>query len=731
MLNAIPHTFIDIFFENPAESDDIAIRKIVIPIIQRDYAQGRENDEVNRIRSRFLDALHQALTENSPITLDFVYGEIDKSGDLVPLDGQQRLTTLFLLHWYVIKHESVDAEKGSFLGRFSYDTRYSAREFCELLSNYTPDFEAALLSKDILDQPWFPMDWTSDPTIASMLVMIDAIHDKFKDTSGIWEKLEKGYISFYFLPLKDMGLTDELYIKMNSRGKPLTQFEHFKAELERAMKQVDKGVSERISRKIDLSWTDMLWPYKGDNQIIDDEFIRYFHFICDIINYLDEKPLIEDPFVMVQELFSVSNPKALDNMLYVEKMFDCWCDVKNAYKSVDDFFEEYLTTGEHNANKSIVGKMTNLFLDCCNVYGEMQGARIRRFPIGRTILLYTFILYLQNKDSITNEAFIKRLRIVNNMVRASEFELRDDRMKTLLSQTRDIIVKGVVEETDKSFNINQILEEVEKNEWLGVHPEEEALMRKAEDHRLLNGAIRVIGVENIRLYPKFEQLFLCDLDKVDRALLTIGDYSQFIRWRYQIGSSKMDSVWRDLFNTSKEDMVRTKAVLLQLLAKADGFTDEVLDKIIEEYMALNPVLDWRYYIVNYKSMRPERYGMYVWAGEGKAEKKSRIIYMMTTEKSIAGWNYNIFLKTIYDELILDLPNLYLGTYAYQHDGDKLIINSNLAISCDESSFTIYKVHEDRSYEEIAQKEIPQNPLTETDAEDRVVIGKQLVLELYS
>ena len=65
-----------------------------------------------------------------------------------------------------------------------------------------------------------------------------------------------------------MGLTDELYIKMNSRGKPLTEFEHFKAEWENYIKKIDEASAERISRKIDIDWTDVFWPYRGDNNIM-------------------------------------------------------------------------------------------------------------------------------------------------------------------------------------------------------------------------------------------------------------------------------------------------------------------------------------------------------------------------------------------------------------------------------------------------------------------------------
>ena len=84
------HTFIDIFSAAfPVEEENVTVQKIVIPIIQRDYAQGRKDTDVARIRDRFLNSLRAAVTE-APITLDFVYGDIDSNGVMTPLDGQQR-----------------------------------------------------------------------------------------------------------------------------------------------------------------------------------------------------------------------------------------------------------------------------------------------------------------------------------------------------------------------------------------------------------------------------------------------------------------------------------------------------------------------------------------------------------------------------------------------------------------------------------------------------------------
>ena len=77
------------------------VRHLQVPIIQRDYAQGRPDAQATAVRTGLLAALREALTHEQPLTLDFVYGELDPARRFVPLDGQQRLTTLFLLHWYL------------------------------------------------------------------------------------------------------------------------------------------------------------------------------------------------------------------------------------------------------------------------------------------------------------------------------------------------------------------------------------------------------------------------------------------------------------------------------------------------------------------------------------------------------------------------------------------------------------------------------------------------------
>ena len=238
------YTFKELIGSKIQSSEDsvVQVNDIVIPRIQRDYAQGRIGKSANRIRDRFLDALYSAIQNQKSITLDFVYGDVE-DGKLTLLDGQQRLTTLFLLHWFAAKKERVDKSESVFLTHFSYATRFSSRDFCKAIVEKEINFDCEKISEEIKNQSWYPYDWKNDPTIQSMLVMIDAIQKKFTGVDNLWSSLvEDGIISFYFLPLKKMGLSDELYIKMNSRGKPLTDFEHFKAEFLEIIKEQNEDL---------------------------------------------------------------------------------------------------------------------------------------------------------------------------------------------------------------------------------------------------------------------------------------------------------------------------------------------------------------------------------------------------------------------------------------------------------------------------------------------------------
>lgn len=746
------YTLIDLFRDT--EGGGEALNGIEIPLIQRDYAQGRDMPKVEDIRRRFVGALKKALINKEPITLDFVYGEIDNNRTLIPLDGQQRLTTLFLLHWYIARREGVSEDKLAFLTKFSYATRYSAREFCKRLvsPDYQPDFNRDRLSDEITDQSWMPLDWENDSTISAMLRMIDYIHVMFNNScNNLWPRLEAGCISFYFLPIKQLGATDDLYIKMNSRGKPLTEFENVKAEWEACIKAISPSImpqqdaeqlQHRIEQKMDLDWTDLLWPYRNGqtgssaDDVVDDKFIRYLRFLTDIIYYKDEEleKNSSDILSIVEDLFRDSE-KAPEHLEFIERGFDCWLDV-----DIEHLFNTYLTTTPtaSDPQKCVVAAPVNVFAQACYTYGDMNG-RTRLFPIGRSVMLYAFLYYLQHKEAISDTQFARRIRIITNLIKQSEYELREDNMPNLLRQTEYILTHGDVEEGYLSFNANQLAEEHEKAVWLQTHADKADTLCRLENHPLLQGAIRVIGLDHIDFTDRFYSLFACDHSLVNRALLSIGDYALLVNNRFQIGSGSadFDSSWRAIFSTSQQGIAPKRDVLLALLSQSQHFTNDVLQSVIDRYLRETREYDWRHYLVKYDAMRPERYGMYFWDEENPHEKRGYSILMMWTEKSISGRNYNIFLKALNDRLLCDFPDIgiSLGEYAYSGDGSvlKLTFADKYLYFTDDKLYICHQTPDEQGH--TTQTIDMEKPILQTeqgiDLEDRVELAYEVVKSLMN
>lgn len=267
--------------------------KIRIPKIQRDYAQGRRSQKVDEIRKVFVHTLMLVVKGNRPASeLDFVYGS-NQNNAFEPLDGQQRLTTLFLLHWMMGVDLSIPNDKKHSL--FTYETRNTSNEFCdELVQHNAIQFVTEANKKGILPsevirgRDWFEWEWKYDPTILSMLVMIDAISEEMgegwkKDLSEYQSNLD--HITFNLLNLGDFGLSNELFIKMNARGKQLSDFDKLKSTLEEELqlqqKETDENgvvlaseLDEELWRSLmDGAWIDFFWHKYARQVIVETENI--------------------------------------------------------------------------------------------------------------------------------------------------------------------------------------------------------------------------------------------------------------------------------------------------------------------------------------------------------------------------------------------------------------------------------------------------------------------------
>ena len=550
--------------------------KISIPIIQRDYAQGRE--DVTSIRDKFLDEIFNRLDNDENLFLDFVYGSIEDD-KFIPIDGQQRLTTLFLLHLYFAKKENKECK---YLKGFTYETRSSSIEFCEKLVVEDLDFTKDKISPDIKDSSWFMPFWENDPTVKSMLEMLDAIHDKFKN-SNFYDRLEN--IQFSFLELKEFGLTDDLYIKMNARGKPLSEFENFKAEFE-------KELSQEIKAKLDNAWLDLFWGLKDSDNLssVDKRYMAFFNRVASnfyVLNIKDTKEAKDfdfDKFNALDTLeFFSSNKNNVNNVI---KILDELCEVPNCelLKNFTDTSKDitYETRAKFFALSMFLIKFgaKKLGGDFYQEYERITSNVARDFNI----------------DSIL------KLRQVFKFINDICEKCEKDKIFRLL--------EGFDDKQPENFKTIEFYKWQEKKKLKLMQSDTRWIdaISEAENHWYLGSNLTFLinfAKEDVkefeRYYKKFDEIFKEDRENflLQRALLTKGDYlsergnsSYFTFCNFNNNSRSKDDNWRDVFYDQE------KSKFLKNLLDDDRSLQDIIEKFDDKSY-------WGYYFIKYPEILKE------------------------------------------------------------------------------------------------------------------------------
>lgn len=531
---------------------------IEIPIIQRDYAQGRESQQA--IRQRFLSALHSAITVK-PIELDFIFGNVH-GGAFQPLDGQQRLTTLFLLHWYAACRSGWDASVyREQLAKFSYETRSSSKAFCHglVLEEFEVDFTASNVSESIKDCPWYFAAWQHDPTVSGMLRMADDIHEKFRGVEHLWEQLtvpEGCPIVFYSITVERCGLSDDLYIKMNARGKPLTAFENFKALLEQRITEsgwdFERSLRENFATKVDNIWTDAFWDLamKGDDgeRYIDGPMLNFCRQVAVCAVAGGELPATSRER-RIRELLVEGRELGADDFNQA--------DYESLHAGLDVVAQKQLVTSGIKMNCFGLVRSLDTILD-----EVTQGADAF---YKKRVLLQAQIRFFAHGGSL-DSAYLDWMRVVRNIVQQATVDSPESFMGAIrlideLSRgTREIYSYLARTTVDSSFARVQVNEEVWKALIIRKHPEQKALLHDLEDLAFCEGRIgfalycvegdpSAIDLDFERL-SKVRDVIKRDLSmavttELRRALFTVGDGRFYHYWRsylYAVNAPKFCTI---------------------------------------------------------------------------------------------------------------------------------------------------------------------------------------------
>ena len=564
------------------------VETIEIPILQRDYAQGRK--EEGEVRTLFLNSLFQALNNNAesrlPLDLDFVYGNFEEgqSKAFSVLDGQQRLTTLYLLHWYLaVQHDHLDEFRSRFVtdehrSRFTYKTRPSTTEFFDALTSTDFSLSNTVISDQIKNSQWFYLSWQQDPTVQACLNMLDAIQTLFADSKhDLYDRItntSNPYITFQFLDLHSFGLSDELYIKMNARGKPLTIFENFKAKLEQKIKSFEgdwPGYSlsfnknangyEYFIHKVDTGWADLFWPYRNvcsDDNTFDDELMNFIRLVIAYQYLIDHRDSPIELHVHSGELFgrngrleelTLSKYEELGclNKAFIVRLIS-FLDLIYKDGLIDNQIDSYLETNYHYAeHKTFKNVLKN---DAS--YDEK-------------LKFYAFYNYVSKAPSDTE--LNEWLRVVFNLTENTIINTADEFYKAFfaidkLCQSDKPILDSLAADIEISgFAGAQIIEEKIKAHLLLRSQEWRDLIMDAEQHSFLKGQIGcILNFSETLSYYREHKHCNWNAEEDNEYLTSFKRYSDAVQSVFDqiaTSSSSIDYLWE-------------RAVL----AKGDYFTEK-------------------------------------------------------------------------------------------------------------------------------------------------------------
>ena len=570
-------------------------KNVRIPQLQRDYVQG--SDKAKEIRDLFICDLVETLSADTPeakqktLHLDFIYGSTYeeapasglhphwKEGELhfdipnsdvneptkvfLPLDGQQRLTSLWLLHWMLCPEIEADAAK-KLLSHFSYATRSSSRRFCAALVAHIGDGELKQQLKTnkaksaLMEASWFLPAWQKDPTVNSMIEMLVAIGIRLgeADTAPLWKRLQEGAITFTVIEIQsnEFRLTDELYIKMNNRGRMLTDWECDKAKAIECLGEVvfkeenaglwesleaneqEKTPADYFSFRVDGRWQDFFWHLSrgGESPLEDhvqrsDEMMRYFFTWWAEFRYYhyntgecSDKMHVFKSAEEIILLFQVLN-----------KLHEIGCPHGESVENQDqekDFLETAFGVASESAvevrlhftgregNESRVGDLFRLLCE-----GKLE----RRHQV----LVYYLLLRLVKYNEEAADANLRDfLRVVRNflygireenkkMAFTSGIELKElsgyaKYLDEVLGEKEVYAGLSSKEISEGTFHyMSAFRHEVEKAKWICEHPVEKAALFRLEEHDLLRGFLRNLpwqvgsGIDINKLCEAFFAIF--------------------------------------------------------------------------------------------------------------------------------------------------------------------------------------------------------------------------------
>lgn len=301
------------------------VEQVVIPEIQRDYVwaakevegllnsiledykgfeKGFETASQSNIDNDIKKAFEQFYKKqvfSCNIGFIYAYNDPEYSGKYFLIDGQQRLTTIYLLLLVLASENESFREKFEKIYMLSnspvidYRVREASHHFLkEVVTKYKDNGIV------IEDQSWYYNEFKNDKTITSIVSNLKTIHHFITDNELVTEDFinyVQDYIEFWYFDTNISEQGEELYIYMNARGEQMQENENLKADLLGKIKTEENAKKSVVEIKNEWGkkwedWQHFFWINRQKNINADKGFNEFINCIAGLENYLGNKAVI-------------------------------------------------------------------------------------------------------------------------------------------------------------------------------------------------------------------------------------------------------------------------------------------------------------------------------------------------------------------------------------------------------------------------------------------------------
>lgn len=539
------------------------VQQIIIPEIQRDYVWGELQvkglmtsilEDYNKYNSgengiptidsededlvRTFKDFYKRRTFSSNIGFIYAYSDDQYPGKYFLIDGQQRITTIYLILLILASKSKklADNFQATYIHEGIPKLDYKVRESAHL---FLSDFVSHTLNKkgDFKnDMRYFENKYRHDQTVQSIInntqVIEEILGESDLEISDLYFYLEQ-YVEFWYFDTNISEQGEELYLYMNARGEQMQGNENIKAELLGRL-ETDELKNEFGSKW--ENWQDFFWKHRGKNNNADKGFNNFLACISGLELFLKKD---ESKFYSKKQFDSLGQVLTNDvvteiNLKTIEEYFE---SLKYLFDQREDFMnirpevKPWVQKAVDELWSLINDSNINWFAD----YTDENRATERN----AMVFAWSTLLYI-------------RKRRLNGLHKGEVFRLLRIyylRSKNNVRAVTNILFEVDVQATSGIWKETTVVQEKAKNRLLETCPpddlrEIEYLIWQIEDHELnLNG--RDVGMTNIdhlvdfefevtieyltKVKDKFYEIFPVDekdnkYNKVKHVMLYYGEY---------------------------------------------------------------------------------------------------------------------------------------------------------------------------------------------------------------